>query len=763
MKKSLIWTAVSTAIAFCNAAISAEPSFPAGAPPRRTPNVLIVMTDDVGFAASTAFGGEIPTPTFNALANDGLKYNNFFTTALCSPSRAALLTGRNHHSVGFGTVPELATPQEGYTTLIPKTASTVAQILLASGYDTAMFGKNHNVPTWHGGPLGPFSQWASGLGFGYFYGFNGGWTNQFYPALIENTRAVDPPGVADGTEHGYILERDLADHAITWLRTQHSEHPSTPFLLYYASGSAHAPLQAPAEWIAKFKGKFDAGWDVYRAATLARQKRFGVAPTNAQLAALPEGIRPWEQLSPNERAVAARFMETYAAQLSYCDYQVGRIIAELKSSGRYDNTLVIFIEGDNGASGEGGETGAFNYATRMTGGYTIAQETSHSLSHIDEIGGPRSYAVGPIGWAAAMNTPFPYYKMVASRLGGTRTGMVISWPAGIHARGVRRQFVDITDITPTILDAVGVKPPAAVDGTSPTPLDGASFADTFSSVDAPSHHHTQYFEVFGHAAIYHDGWLLAERTRTDPVRRAAMPDTVSPWQLYDLNHDFSQTTDIATGHPDKVAEMTSLWQAEAARNHVLPLVASNLPAKLPGTRPELVNESGRYTFFSSSDRYPNGAFPQLHNRDWTIEADIEVPPSGAAGVLATQGGRDSGWALVALHGAPTFLYRLDDRDDTLTRLASDHVLADGHHSIKVTFNVDGPGIGRGGNITLRVDGTEAAVGRLEHTAPFTFGGGDATIGRETSTAVSDDYKPPYTFNGTVDAVTFDIGPVQLPK
>jgi len=370
--------------------------------------------------------------------------------------------------------------------------------------------------------------------------------------------------------------------------------------------------------------------------------------------------------------------------------------------------------------------------------------------------------VGPIGWAAAMNTPFPYYKVIASRLGGTRTGMVISWPARIQARGVRRQFVDITDITPTILDTIGITPPASIAGALQTPFDGVSFADSFSSANAPSHHDTQYFEIFGNAAIYQNGWLLAERVRTDPMRGAAMPDMTSPWQLYDLTHDFSQTVDVASSHPDTVAQMTSLWQTEAARNHVLPLVTNNLRAMLPGTRPEPLAEPGLYTFFSSSDRYPNGAFPQLHNRNWTIEADIDVPATGAEGVLATQGGRDSGWALALLKGVPTFFYRLNDRDDTLTRLADEHILHTGHHSVKVIFTVDGPGFGRGGGLALQVDGTETAVGRLENTVPFTFGSGDATIGRVTSTAVSDDYEPPYTFTGTLNGVTFDIGPVQSP-
>lgn len=746
---------------FCGSAPSlAAPGFPAQpAPPAGAPNVLVIMTDDVGFAASSAFGGGIPTPTLDTLANGGLRYTNFFTTALCSPSRAALLTGRNQHAVGFGTVPELAEGREGYTTLLQGSANTIAQTLAANGYDTAMFGKNHNVPTWQQGSLGPFTQWASGLGFNYFYGFHGGFTDQFHPSLIENTRMVEPATPGDGTEQGYVFDRDLADHAIAWLHSQRAQHPASPFLLYYAPGTAHAPLQAPAEWIARFKGRFDGGWDAYRSEAFKRQKQLGIIAKTAALAPLPEGIRPWSQLSPDERKVAARFMEVYAAQLAYCDMQIGRIVAELKRSGQFDNTLVIFIEGDNGASGEGGELGAFNYTTRMGAGGNKRQEVAYDLAHLDKIGGPESYGVGPAGWAAAMNTPFPYYKVMASRLGGIRNGMVVSWPARLRQPGLRHQFTHITDIAPTILDAVGIAPPQSVNGVAQMPFDGTSFAGSFTRPNAPTRHRVQYFEVFSNAAIYQDGWLYAKRVRYDAGHDAAMPDPAAPWQLYDLTRDPTQTRDLAAENPDKVATMEALWQSEGARNHVLPLITSNLHAMLPGVRPEPLSDPGSYTFYPSADRYPDGVFPAITNRGWTISAEVEVPEGGAEGVLATQGGLASGWAFVALKGVPTFYYRFNHLDAVLTRLAGTEPLGAGHHRLAVRFTPDGPGFGRGGLLSLQIDGKAAVQARLEHTVPFKFASEDATIGRDSGTPVSKDYPVPYPFTGRLDGVTIRTEPV----
>lgn len=736
----------------------AAPDYPAPpSPPPGAPNVLVIMPDDVGFAASSTFGGAIPTPTLDRLAADGLRFNNFHTTALCSPTRAALLTGRNAHAVGFGTVSDLARPEPGYNSILPKSAGTLAQVLSGAGYDTAMLGKHHNVPMWQLGSLGPFDQWPSGLGFRYFYGFNAGHADQFAPQLVENTRMVEPP-----PERDYILDRDLANHAIDWLRTQRAQHPGQPFLLYYAPGSTHWPLQAPADWIARFKGKFDAGWDAYREAAFARQKEMGVIPPDTMLAPMPEGTKPWNQLSSEERKVAARFMEVYAAQLAYSDDQIGRIIEELRRSGQLDNTLVVFIVGDNGSSGEGGANGAFNALTRASGASTPAEETAYSLAHLDEIGGPRSYPIGPVGWGAAMNTPFPYYKIMASRLGGVRNAMVVSWPAKLRQRGLRSQFAHVTDIMPTILEAAGLKAPESIDGVAQQPFDGVSLTYSFASSKAPPRHRTQYFEVFGNAAIYHDGWLLAEPVKVDPRNGAAVPDKAGPWQLYDLTRDFSQTRDLAAVHPQKAAELKALWQAEATRNRVLPLVTSNIQAMMGG-RPEPLSAPGRYTFYPSADRYPEGVFPRITNRDWSVEALLDVPAGGADGMLATQGGHVAGWALAVIGGVPTFLYRESDRKEALFRLAGPNALPAGRHKVALSFVVDGPGFGRGGTFTLRVDGRQVASGRIERTIPFKFGGDDATIGRDAGTAVSDDYQLPFAYGGKLDSVVVELGPLQPPK
>jgi len=759
LKFSMLVAATAMHLAIASPA-QAQSEFPtAPTPPPGAPNVLVIMTDDVGFASSSTFGGGIPTPNMDRIAANGLVYSNFHTTSICSPTRAALLTGRNHHAVGFGTVADLARSDAGYTSIIPKSAGTMAQMLSASGYDTAMFGKNHNVPTWQAGPMGPFDQWASGLGFKYFYGFNGGLTDQFHPQLVENERMIDPPAAGDGTEAGYILERDLADHAIDWLHTQHSQNPNRPFLLYYAPGTAHAPLQAPAEWIARFKGKFDSGWDAYREATLARQKKLGLVPPETTLAPMPDGTRPWSALSPDERKVAARYMEVYAAMLAYHDAQLGRLLDTLKSSGELDNTMIVYIEGDNGASGEGGSIGGLNYATRVSaaGG---SGELAHALAHLDEIGGPTSLPIGPVGWASALNTPFPYYKIIASRLGGTTNGLIVSWPAKLIQRGVRSQFVDVTDVTPTILEATGIKQPQSLNGVSQQPFDGVSFVYSFDAPKASTRHRTQYFEVFGNAAIYHDGWLLAEAVKVEPRMDSGIPDPAAPWQLYELNTDWSQTTDVAAAHPDKVAELKALWSAEATRNKVLPILYNNFASMLPGTRPEPMSEPGRHVLYPIGQRLPEGVFPEINNRSWSIEADVEVPTSGAEGMLVTQGGRFSGWGLAVLKGKPTFFYRNSDHEEDLVRVAAPQPLAPGRHKVTIAFTVDGPGFGRGGALALSVDGSQQAAGRLTRTVPFKFSPEEATLGRDGGTPLTGDYSLPFAFSGKLEQVTFDLGPVQ---
>ena len=724
-------------------ALAAPPGFPTpSVAPTGAPNVLIILTDDVGYAASSTFGGAIPTPTFDRLAREGVRFGNFHTTALCSPTRAEILTGRNHHAVGFGTVADLARAGDGYNSIIPRGAASIAKILSAAGYDTAMFGKHHNTPTWQSGPLGPFDQWPSGLGFSYFYGFNAGHTDQFAPNLTENNTLVEPPA-----EPGYILDRDLADHAIDWLRMQRTAGAGKPFLLYYAPGSAHTPLHAPADWIARFRGKFDAGWDVYRAQTLERQTRLGLFPGNAVLAPMPPHVRAWNSLSPDEKRLYARQMEAYAAALAYCDSQIGRVIDELRATGQLSNTLVIYIQGDNGAEG----SGAFNYVAMGNGATSPSDEFRRALAHIDEIGGPNSYPGAPLGWAMALNTPFPYYKTIASHLGGITNGMVVSWPGRAASGQVRLQFTDATDIVPTVLEATGIAAPKMLDGAAQLPFDGVSFAYALANAAAPARHRQKYFEVFGHAALYRDGWLAGSR-----VIDGYKPDIEGPWELYDLARDPTQTTDLSARYPEKLKELRTAFAAEAERNHVLP-ISANLPAfRLPGVRPEPMAGAGRYVFQPSAFRYPEGLFPSISNRSWAISASLRTVTGRDDGVIVTQGGKFSGWGLVFLKGVPTFLYRPDNWDETLFRLAAPTPLPAGDHTVSIAFTVDGPGIGRGGRYVMMVDGRPVAEGRMEKTVGSRFGPEDATIGRDTGTTLTRDYELPATFGGRLDSVTIEL-------
>jgi arylsulfatase len=726
------------------------PGFPAGpTAPAGAPNILLVMTDDVGFAASSTFGGAIPTPTFDALAAEGVRFDAFNTTALCAPTRAALLTGRNPHAVGFGTVPETAVGQPGYDAVLPKTAGTIAQVLRANGYVSAFLGKHHAVPTWETGPMGPFDHWARGLGFDYFYGFHGAWTDQFAPALIENDHPVDPPRQAD-----YILDRDLADHAIAWLRLQRVQAKDKPFFLYYAPGTAHAPLEAPAAEIAKFHGKFDAGWDAYREEAFKRQKRLGVIPDNAKLAPLPPGVPAWSSLTPEQKTVYARYMEVYAAQLAYCDAQVGRIIEALRQSGQLANTLVVYIQGDNGASAEGGANGSISYSVRLP----PEADFRLALQHLDEIGGPKTSSAMPVGWAAALDTPYPYYKAVASRLGGVRTGMVVSWPERFKARGVRSQFIDVADIAPTLYEIVGVTPPAELNGVRQQPLDGVSFADAIDNPKAPAKRHVQYFEIMGNSAVWEDGWMAATKMRANQPAGGSDADRSNPWLLFDLKADPSQTTDVAAANPDKLAHLRALFDSEAERNHVLPIQSSGYAGLAPQLRPHPAVAAGRYALYPDGWRYGEGVFPSILNRSWSVEAELTAPDGGGEGALVAQGGRFAGWGMLVLKGVPTFVYRTNILE-TL-RLQAPTPLAAGPHRVGVAFASDGPGVGRGGEYTLSVDGQAVGHGRLEHTVAFKFPPELAAVGEDPGTPLLDDYQGPFRYDGALAQVTFDLGALQ---
>ncbi len=726
---------------------------------KRRPNVLVIMTDDVGYAASSTFGGPIPTPTFDALSAAGLRYTNFHTTALCSPTRAALLTGRNPHAVDMGQITERASGGPGYSSVIPKTAATVARVLRDNGYRTAAFGKYHLIPKWELSSVGPFDSWPTSMGFDYFYGFEPAMTDQFTPSLIENTSLIRRPADPD-----YFLERDLGDKAIHWLREVRAVGRGEPFFLYYAPGTAHAPVQAPREWVEKFRGRFDRGWDVEREEILARQKKLGIVPRDAALSARNAGVPAWNSLSSDEKKVAARLMEVYAAALSYADHQIGRVIEELRASGQLDDTLVVYIQGDNGASPEGGVRGSFNYYNSFN---AVREDTAAIIRKLDELGGAESAPAIPTGWTNALDTPFPRWKMDASALGGVINGMVLSWPGGIRARGeIRRQFHFISDVAPTIYESLGITPPDVVDGARQQPLDGISMAYSFEAGAAPSRRRQQYFETSATMAMYSDGWWAGYRTA--PGERLG-PDlkSASEWELYDLQRDFSQTRNVAAEHPARLAELKELFRQEATRNNVFPIGGYRGP---PPSLPTTI-APGRYTLYPGTERYSDSGFPDLRYRSWTMTVKVDIPADGGSGIVVNQGGRFSGWGLAFFEGVPQFIYRQSDTPDAVLRLAADKALTAGSHVIEIRVALDpvsasaadsnGRPPGRGGAAaTLVIDGSVAAQGRINATPGplFIFMYQGAAIGHSTGNALVDDYVPPFAFDGRIESVQFDLAP-----
>lgn len=723
--------------------------------PKDAPNILVILTDDVGFGASSTFGGPIPTPTMERLAQAGLRYTQFHTTALCSPTRAALLSGRNHHSAATGVIMEAGTGFPGYNTLMPKSDGTFAEVLKQNGYNTAWYGKNHNVPDWHGSQAGPFGLWPTGLGFEYFYGFLGGDTSQWNPAIIENIKPIEPPHTKD-----YFFDDDLADHAIDRIRMLNSVAPQKPWLVYYATGTAHAPHHAPKDWIAKFKGNFDQGWDKVREETLARQKQIGVVPASTKLTERSSGIPAWDSLDADHKKIAAHMMEVYAAALSHADSQMGRVVDAIAELGELDNTLVIYIQGDNGASAEGGQNGLLN---EMTFFNAIPEDFAEVLRRMDELGGPNTFNHYPIGWAHAMDTPFQWTKQIASHFGGTRNGMVISWPARIKGKGgIRTQFHHVIDLYPTILEAVGVQSPSVLNGVPQAPIEGVSMDYTFADAKAPSRHHTQYFEMIGNRAIYSDGWVAATTPPTPPW--AAVTGDVGvldyKWELYNVAEDFSEANDVAAKEPAKVRELQDLFLVEAATHNVLPLDNSKVQRLDTANRPSLTRGRNVFTYYPGAVRIPEGAAPDVKNKSFQVAASVEIPEGGAEGMLLTQGGRFAGWGLYVLGSKPVFCYNLAGVERYC--VTGKDAIPAGKHNIEMDFNYDGPGLGKGGTATLLVDGKPAGEAKVAHTLAFRMSL-DETLdcGEDTGTPISEDYHVPFQFTGKLDKVAVRIGDTAL--
>jgi arylsulfatase len=729
------------------------PDFPRElAAPRGAPNVLLIMTDDVGFGASSTFGGPIPTPAFDALAKRGLRYNRFHTTALCSPTRAALITGRNHHTCGTGAITEMGTGYPGYNTLMSKACGTVGEILKQNGWNTAWFGKNHNVPDWHSSQAGPFDLWPTGLGFEHFYGFLGGDTDQWHPAIFDGTKPVEAPH----DDPDYHLDADLADKAVAWIREQHALAPDKPFFAYYTPGLCHAPHHAPREWIAKFKGRFDQGWDKVREETLARQIALGIVPAGTKLTARPAEIPAWDSLTANQRRLYARMMESYAACLAYCDSNIQRVIEAVADTGELDNTLIIYIQGDNGASAEGTLQGVLNEVGVAANGVTETEE--YLLSMMDEIGGPLTYNHYPVGWAHAMCAPFQWTKQVASHLGGMRNGLVISWPARMGATGgIRSQFCHVIDIAPTILEVAGVTEPTMINGVAQTPIEGTSLVYSFADAGAPERHTTQYFELLANRGIYHDGWLANTKPKKLPW---APPGVVTQpeefeWELYHIAVDYSQAENLAARHPEKLADLRARFDAEARKYNVYPLDSTFAERADVRIRPSLTRGRDTFTYYPGTFRVPEGSAPDLKNRSYRVIAEVEIPAQGAEGVLVTQGGRFGGWGLLVIDGKPEFVHAYSNQKQHKYRVAAAEKLAPGKHTITFDFAYEGPGMGKAGTGTLSVDGRPVARGRIEKTIPLRISLDETfDVGRDTGTPVVEDYvaRMPFAFTGHLGKV-----------
>jgi arylsulfatase len=726
-------------------------------PPKGAPNVLIVLIDDAGFGSSSAFGGPCQTPNADKLAAGGLKMNRFHTTALCSPTRQALLTGRNHHSAGMGGITETATGAPGYSSVLPNSMSPLARTLKLNGYSTAQFGKCHEVPVWETSSIGPFDAWPTGGGgFEYFYGFIGGEANQWYPALYEGTKPVDPEKTP---EEGYHLIEDMTDKAINWINQQKSLASDKPFFIYFAPGATHAPHHVPKEWADKYKGKFDGGWDKLREETIARQKKLGVIPQDADLTARHDEIPSWNDTPDDFKPVLRREMEVYAGFMEYTDHHVGRLIDSIERLGILEDTLIYYIIGDNGASAEGGINGCFNEMSYFNGLQGL--ETPEYLNErLDKLGGPESYNHYAVAWAHAMNTPYQWTKQVASHFGGTRNGTIVHWPKGIAAKGeIRSQFTHVIDVAPTILEAAGLPEPVEVYGVAQDPIEGVSMMYAFADAKAPERHETQYFEMFGNRGIYHKGWTAVTKHVT-PWKAATtktIPLDDDVWELYDTTKDWSQAHDLSKEMPDKLHELQRLWIIEATRYKVLPIDDRLLEKINPDVagRPVLIKGKSQL-LFQGMGRLSENTVLNIKNKSHSVTAELDVPEGGAEGVIISQGADIGGWSMYAHKGKLKYCYNWGGFKRFYVE-ASKPIPA-GRHQVRMEFAYDGGGLGKGGTATLFQDGEKVGEGRVEATLAMIFSADDGCdVGKDTGAPVSEDYgQKGNEFNGLVRGVQLAI-------
>jgi arylsulfatase A-like enzyme len=731
--------------------VKAPPRFDVKAP-AGAPNVVIVLIDDLGFGAPSTFGGPIATPTLDKLAQDGLRYNNFHTTALCSPTRAALKAGRNHHTVNMGFITEMATSLPGATGQIPNSTAPLAEMLRLNGYSTAAFGKWHETAAWEASVSGPFDRWPTHQGFDKFYGFIGGETNQWAPYLYDGVTQVELPN-----DPNYHFMADMTDKAVAWVKYQKALTPDKPSFVYFAPGATHAPHHVPKEWIAKWKGKFDQGWDRLREETLARQIKMGIVPPGTRLAPKPSAIKDWDKLSADEKRLFTRQAEVFAAYLDYTDHQIGRMLKAFEDVGQADNTLVFYIAGDNGASGEGGQNGMFNEYTYFNG---VNEKVEDMLKLIDQWGSAETYPHMAAGWAVALNAPFGWMKQVPSDFGGTRNGMVVRWPKGIKAKNeIRTQFGHVIDVAPTILQAIGLPEPKVVNGTAQIPMEGTSLVYSFDDAKAKERHVTQYFEIAGNRAIYRDGWFARTIHRAPWEAKGRHPLDQDVWELYDVRADFSLANDLAAKHPKKLAELQAAFMKEAAKYHVLPIddrVFERLDAHAVG-RPDLMAGRTSLTLAEGMTGMMESAFINVKNKSKTITAEVEVQAGTPNGTILAQGGRFGGWSLYVKNGVPAYDYNFLGLQRTT--ITAGKPLPAGRSTIRFDFAYDGGGPGKGGMGRLFVNGEMLAEGRVEHTQAGMFSADEtADVGIDLGTpvveAIGSEAKSRFT--GRIPKVTIDV-------